>query len=181
MTETSKNSNFKDRSRVINVLGILLLLGGIGVRFLAPLEMYCFYLFSAGGRFAYDGFGFGSFMFGNIAAQIVGYYLIAAVLIPLGYGHIRLRGWARTLTITLAWTWLVVGAPIVLLVGFVLLGSKDLAPPAALAALMLLALSYLALPGLVIRFYGGLNMRRTFESRDSKTHGIDELPQPVLV
>ena len=40
--------------------------------------MYCFYLFSEGGRFHYEGFGFGSFMFGNIASQIVGYYLIAA-------------------------------------------------------------------------------------------------------
>jgi hypothetical protein len=181
MTETSRNSNYKDRSRVITVLGILLLSGGIGVGFLAPLEMYCFYLFSAGGRFAYDGFGFGSFMFGNIAAQIVGYYLIAAVLIPLGYGHIQLLRWARTLTITLAWTWLVIGAPIVLLVAFILLGSKDLALPAALTALVLLALSYLALPGLVIRFYGASNVRRTFEAKDSKIHGIDEIPQPVLV
>jgi hypothetical protein len=125
------------------------------VGFHAPLEMYCFYLFSPGGRFAYDGFGFRSFMFGNIAAQIIGYYLIAAVLIPLGYGHIQLLRRARTLTIALAWTWLVIGAPIVLLVDIILLGSKDLVPPGALGAITLLALSSLALPGLVIRFYGG--------------------------
>jgi hypothetical protein len=181
MIGTSINSNQKDRSRVITVLGILLLLGGIAVGFLAPLEMYCFYLFSAGGRFAYDGFGFGSFMFGNIAAQIVGYYLLAAVLIPIGYGHIKLLCWARTLTITLAWTWLVIGAPIVLLVAFILLGSKELALPAALAAFAFLAMSYLVLPGLVIRFYGGANVSRAFEAKDPKIHGIGEIPQPLLV
>jgi hypothetical protein len=42
-------------------------------------------LFSEGGSFSYEGFGFGSFMFGNIASQVIGYYLIAAVLIVVGY------------------------------------------------------------------------------------------------
>ena len=72
----------------ITAIGVLCLLGGIAVGALGPVEMYCFYLFSEGGRFHYEGFGFGSFMFGNIAGQIIGYYMIAAVLIPLGYGHL---------------------------------------------------------------------------------------------
>ena len=120
-------------------------------------------------------------MFGNIAAQIVGYYLIAAVLIPLGIGHIRLRRWARTLAIALAWTWLVIGVPIVILVGFILLGSKDLTLPAALAALIFLALVYLVLPGLVIRFYGGVNVRRTFEAADTGGLGLEKIPMQILV
>jgi hypothetical protein len=61
------------------------------VGFFGPLEMYCFYLFSEGGHFYYEGFGFGSFMFGNIASQIIGYCLIAAVCVPLGYGHLATR------------------------------------------------------------------------------------------
>src|SRR5512137_3172380 len=81
----------------ITAIGVLSLLGGTAVGALGPLEMYCFYLFSEGGRFHYEGFGFGSFMFGNIASQIVGYYLIAAMLIPLGYGHLKVRRWARVL------------------------------------------------------------------------------------
>jgi len=181
MTEMHTNTDHKDRSRMLIVIGVLLLLGGIAVGLLGPLEMYCFYLFSAGGRFSYEGFGFGSFMFGNIAAQIVGYYLIAAVLIPLGYGHLKRLRWARVLTLTLAWTWLVIGAPIVLLVGFILLGSKELALPAALAALILLGLSYLVFPGILIRFYESRNVRRTFEVKDSKSYGIEEIPIPILV
>lgn len=181
MTEIPKTSDYKDRSRSLTGIGAMLLLGGVAVGLLGPLEMYCFYLFSAGGRFAYEGFGFGSFMFGNIAAQIAGYYLIASVLVPLGYGHVNRLRWARVLSLTLAWTWLVIGAPIVLLVGFILLGSKELALPVALAAIILLAMSYLVLPGIVIRFYGGTNVRRTFEARDSKTYSIEAIPQPVLV
>jgi hypothetical protein len=89
MNATTNDANYKNRSRVIAIIGVVLLLGGIAVGFLGPLEMYCFYLFSEGGRFHYAGFGFGSFMFGNIASQIVGYYLLAALFIPLGYGHIK--------------------------------------------------------------------------------------------
>ena len=75
----------RDRRPILVIIGVLLLLVGLGAAFLGPVEMYCFYLFSEGGRFHYDGFGFGSFMFGNIAWQIVGYYLIALVAVPLGY------------------------------------------------------------------------------------------------
>jgi len=181
MAEAPKVTNYRDRGRILIAAGILLFLGGVCVGLLGPLEMYCFYLFSAGGRFAYDGFGFGSFMFGNIAAQIAGYYLIAALLIPLGYGHIKLLGWARILTVTLAWAWLAVGAPLVILAGFVLLGTKQLPLIAALAALILLALSYFVVPWIVLRFYNSVNVRRTFEAKHPKSGSVEEIPQPILV
>ncbi len=176
-----EKTNYKDRTRLIAAIGVLLLLVGLAVGFLAPLEMYCFYLFSEGGRFYYEGFGFGSFMFGNIAGQIVGYYLIAALCVPLGYGHLTMRRWARTLALTLLWSWLVVGAPLTVVVSFVLLGSKDLSLPAALAALVVLVLSYLVLPWLLIRFYQGRNVRQSFEARDAGPSWVEALPMPILV
>jgi hypothetical protein len=172
---------YKDRSRVITVIGVLLLLGGIAVGLLGPIEMYCFYLFSEGGRFHYEGFGFGSFMFGNIASQIIGYYLIAGVCIPLGYGHLKMRRWARTISLTLLWAWLVVGAPLVVVLYFILLGSKDLSLPAAVIALVFLVLSYLVFPVLFVRFYRGRNVRRTFEAQDPEPSWIEEVPVPLLV
>jgi hypothetical protein len=181
MDANTSGLDYKDRTRVIAALGVLLLLVGIPVGFLGPLEMYSFYLFSEGGRFHYEGFGFGSFMFGNIAAQIVGYYLIAAMLIPLGYGHLTMRRWARTLALTLLWFWLIVGAPLVVVVFFILAASKDLSVPAALIALVLLGLSYLLFPGLLIRFYQDQNVKRTFESQDARPHWIEALPMPILV
>jgi len=171
----------KDRTFMIAGIGVLLLLAGVPIAFLGPLEMYCFYLFSAGGRFHYEGFGFGSFMFGNIAAQIVGYYLIATVLIPLGYGHLKTRRWARTLALTLLWAWLVVGAPLTIVVLFVLLASKDLPLLAAFVAMVGLALGYLVIPGVLIRFYQSRDVRLTFEARDPNSYWVERLPMPILV
>ena len=105
---------YRDRRLVLVGLGLLLLAAGLGCAFLGPVEVYVFYLFSEGGRFAYEGFRFGSFMFGNIALQVVGYYLAAAVLVPMGYGHLRLRRWARPLAEALLWTWTVLGVPLLL-------------------------------------------------------------------
>lgn len=180
MDAHSSNATYQDRTRWFKVGGVLLLLSGIAVGLLGPLEMYCFYLFSEGGRFHYAGFGFGSFMFGNIAAQIVGYYLIAALLIPLGYGHLRMRRWVRPLTLALLWAWLVVGAPLSVVVAFILAASKDLALPAALLALILLGLSYLVLPGL-LRFYRGRNARQTLAVQDPRSYWVEGLPTPILV
>jgi hypothetical protein len=143
--------------------------------------MYCFYLFSAGGRFHYEGFGFGSFMFGNIASQIVGYYLIALLLIPLGYGHLRTRRWARTLALTIGWTWLVVGAPLSLVILAVLLGSKDLSVGIVALASVALAASYFVVPPVLIRFYNSRDVRLTFEARDPTSYWIETRPIPLLV
>jgi MFS family permease len=157
------------------------LLAGVGCAALVPLELYVFYWFSEGGRFHYEGFGFGSFMFANMAAQIIGYCLIALVLIPLGYGHLKLRRWARTLSQTLLWFWLVAGIPIIVLALAVFLGSKDPSIPGVVAAVVALGLSYLAVPALCIPFYRGDSVRSTFERRDPRSYRLEERPQPVLV
>ena len=181
MKETVSNADHRDRSLILAVIGVLLLSIGTVAAFLGPAEMYCFYLFSEGGRFHYEGFGFGSFMFGNIACQIVGYYLIAALFIPLGYGHLKVRRWARTLSLTLLWFWLVVGVPLTIVFFFILAGSKDLSLAAALIAVVFLGLSYLVFPGLLIRFYRSRNVKRTFETKDAKSYWIEDLPIPILV
>jgi hypothetical protein len=171
----------RDQRPVLAVFGILLLLVGIAAAFLGPVEMYCFYLFSEGGRFHYEGFRFGSFMFGNIASQIIGYYVIAAVCIPLGYGHLKVRRWARTLSLTLLWFWLVVGAPLAVVFFFVLITAKELSLVAVLIVAVLLCLSYFVVPGLLIRFYRGRNARLTFENRDPRSYWTERFPIPILV
>lgn len=172
---------FKDRSRLLAIIGVPILLVGLANALLGPIEIYCFYLFSLGGPFYYEGFGFGSFMFGNIASQILGYYLLALLLIPLGYGHLRLRRWGRTLALTLLYAWLVLCVPLSLVFLFVLLASKDLPPLSAGVAVVLLGFSCFLLPGLLIRFYRSRNVRLSFESRDPGSHWIEGHPLPVLV
>jgi MFS family permease len=173
--------DFVDRSRLLTIIGVLLLVGGVAVGLLGPVEMYSFYLFSKGGRFHYQGFGFGSFMFANIASQIIGYYLIAIILITLGYGHLKLRQWARVLALAWLWSWLVVGGPLIMVVFFILVGSKDLSFPVALISLIFLGLSYLIFPGLLIRFYKSRNVCKTLETNDTKKAWIETLPIPILV
>ena len=172
---------YRDRTVHIAGIGVILLSIGIPIALLGPAEMYCFTLFSEGGPFHYQGFGFGSFMFGNIASQIAGYYLIAALLIPLGYGHLKARRWARRLSVTLLWAWLVVGAPLVILVFFVLVASKELSLFAAILAMILLAASYLIVPGALIRFYGSRDVRLTFERKDPDASWVERVPMPALV
>jgi hypothetical protein len=171
----------QDRSRILALIGVPLLLVGLACAVLGPVEIYCFYLFSDGGPFYYEGFGFGSFMFGNIAWQIIGYYLIALLCIPLGYAHLKTRRWARTVALTLLYSWLVLGVPLTCVFLFILFSSKDLSPVVALFAIVLLALSYLLVPGLLIRFYQSRDVRWTFETRDPSSYWIERQPLPVLV
>jgi hypothetical protein len=55
----------------------------------------------------------------------LGYYGIAAALIPLGIGHLRLRRWARTLALAGLGFWLVVGIPMACLFMAVLVSAKE--------------------------------------------------------
>lgn len=177
----STAAEYRDRSPFLIGLGILALLIGAVAGFFGPLETYCFYLFSEGGRFHYQGFGFGSFMFGNIACQIIGYYLIAIVLVPLCYGHLMRRRWARPLSLALLWSWLVVGIPLVLLFLSIAVASKDLSLAMVCIMIVCLALSYLAVPAMLIRFYRSRDVRLTLESRDSQFCALERVPMPVLV
>lgn len=171
----------RDRRLILMALGLVLLLAGIGCAFLGPVELYVFYLFSEGGRFYFDGFRFGSFMFGNIALQVAGYYLVAALLIPLGYGHLRLRRWARPLALALLWTWLLLGVPLLVVLFFMTVSVKDLTVGGGAVFVVLLAASYLVVPWLGIRFYQGWNVRATFETHDAQPSALAARPMPILV
>jgi hypothetical protein len=172
--------HYRDRSRILKLIGVVALIAGVGVGLLGPLEMNVFYYFTEGGRFHYEGFGFGSFMFGVIAAQILGYYLIAIFLMPLGYGHLRLRRWARPLALTLLWFWLIVGIPIIVAALFVIVSNKDPSPIGVLLAIILLGFSYLVMPGLLIRFYQSREVCLAFEARDAKPSCGAVSAPPVL-
>jgi hypothetical protein len=179
--KTEEETNHKDRTTILSTIGgLLILIGGIAA-FVGPVEMYCFTLFSEGGRFHYEGFGFGSFMFGNIACQIMGYYLIAIVCIPLGYGHVRLRRWAQPLTLALLWSWTVVGVPLSIAFLFALLSAKPLSLVGALIVVGAVGLAYPLIPGLLIRFYRGRDVRMTFANTETASSWIERLPVPILV
>jgi hypothetical protein len=168
------------RRWTLRLAGAALLLAGISAAILGPLEMYCFTLFSEGGAFHYEGFRFGSFMFGNLAAQILGYYFLAAVLIPLGYGTLRLRSWAHHLALAVVRFWIVAGLPLAGAFFFVLLSSKQLPLVVIGLTAALLAASYLALPWLAVRFYESDDTRLVFETPPGGKTWVETIPVPAL-
>ncbi len=180
MESTNDNPEYTDRTHILRNIGVILLIVGGIAAFFGPIEMYCFYLFSEGGRFQYEGFRFGSFMFGNLAAQITGYYFIAALLLPLGYAHLRLRRWTVTLALALRQFWIVAGLPLIVATFAVLVSSKETPLIVALLAAILLIGAYLLLPSLINRFYQSDSTRRTLEAHDSSMTWLEGLPIPAL-
>jgi hypothetical protein len=169
-----------NRRTILVGIGILLLAVGTVSAFTGPAEFYCFSLFSEGGPFHYEGFGFGSFMFANIATQILGYYLIAAVCLPLGYGHVRIRRWARTMSLSVLHVWLVIGLPVIAAAIFSVLSVKNYSPLTGLGFIVFLGLLYFAVPWLGIRFYRSRSVRIAFEVRDPRRSWLERIPVPAL-
>jgi len=168
------------RTMAIRVMGAAILCVGLLSAFVGPLEIYCFYLFSEGGPFHYDGFRFGSFMFANMATQILGYYFLAAVLIPVGYGALMLKGWARHLILASVRFWIVAGLPLILAFFFVLVSSKDPSLPLVILSAILLAASYLVLPWLVVRFCESPDTVLSFGGPDRRESWIETIPIRAL-
>jgi hypothetical protein len=169
------------RSRLIlRIIGLATFTIGLIAAFLGPAEIYCFYLFSEGGIFHYEGFRFGSFMFGNLAAQIMGYYFIAAVLIPIGYGTVKLKSWARHLTLAVLRFWVVGGIPLIFAFLFVLLASKELSLLVVVITSLLLLAAYFLLPWFANRFYESQKTRLIFKPEEIGGTWIEKTPIPIL-
>lgn len=174
------DNNYKNRSFIVKGIGVLLLFLGMSAAIIGPYEIYAFYLFSKGGSFHYEGFGFGSFMFANIVWQIIGYYAIASICIPLGIGHLRLRKWIIPIMQSLLWVGLIVGIPLIIVFLF-MLSVKDLSLIASIIVITLLAFFYLAGQIILIRFYKSQNVRMLLENYDPRSYQIESIPISILV
>ncbi len=148
----------KDKSKIIYLLGSIILLIGLCSAFIAPLEIRSYYLFSKGGKFYFEGFGIGSLMFANITIQVIAYYLIAVLFIILGYGHLKLREWVRSWSIAVLWAWIVIGAPLAL----VLIVMFSVKSPSTVLMVFAILLVYPVIPLLLIWFYQTKNVLLTF-------------------
>jgi hypothetical protein len=158
---------------------VALLLAGLACAALAPAELYCFSFFVQGGRFHYPGFQFGSFLFAFLAVQIVGYYAIALVCVPLGLAHLRLRRWARNIALAGLGFWWVVGIPLAVLFMAVLVTSKDPSLAMALTGLLGMVALYPLAPLALGRFYRSEGVQATLESADPGPDWSAGVPVPI--
>jgi hypothetical protein len=170
----------------LKVTGVVLILVGLIAAYYGPLEIFVFYLFSEGGIFYYDGFGMGSFWFAALVVQNLGYYLIAALCLPVGIGHVKLRRWALTLTQLYICFWL--GAGIWLIVNGILLipclFKLDLSRNVLFSRLAILGVSsfflLILLPVLALWFYKNEQVRQVFEAHDPNRYWTERYPFPLL-
>jgi len=116
-----------------------------------------------------------------IAVKIMGYYVIALICIPLGYGHWMLRRWIQRVSLTLLWSWLILGIPLLIAFVVMLIASKDSAGALDYLLVPLIPIAYLVVPGLLIWFYRSESVRMTLETRDPNQNWIDQQPIPILV
>jgi hypothetical protein len=121
------------------------------------------------------------------------YLFAGACLATLGIGTLRGRRWARTIGLVTSWMGFVLGVFAAGFMTFLLpkmtAGFSKAAGASADPAFgqimvgcisVFLFLIYIALPGLLVLFYRGPNVKATFEARDSSIPWTDRVPTPVL-
>ncbi len=182
MNETSP-PDFRDRSTVLMVFGILTILMGVLCALLVPLMLF------SQAMAARDP------ALGNPRALIpaIGMYGgLAIAFVWLGIGSIMARRWARALLVILSWGWLLTG--VISLSMMLALAPRILAQiseagsktsPGVPAVFMLIPLAFmvvifLLIPGIWVAFYSGKNVRATCEFRDPAERWTDRCPLPVL-
>jgi len=171
---------------LLRIIGLFLILVGLVAAYYGPLEIYVFYLFSKGGRFHYDGFGVGSFWFATLVVQNIGYYVIAAICLPIGIGHLKFRRWALTLTQLYIWFWLgsgiLLAANLISLIpqAFELELSQNLIHTRLIIIGVIGLIGLILFPALAIWFYNRVKVRSIFEKHDPNTYWTESYPLPLL-
>ena len=167
-------------------LGVVEFAIGLVAAFYGPAEIYVFYFFSEGGRFAYPGFGMGSVWFAALVAHNLAYYLLAAALLPLGYATLRRRAWAARATLVLAWLWLLLGilaSVLVLTCAATVLTPSELWAFRDRMAIIGIGLAVVAviLPVLFILLFTRPATSQVLSVRSPFGDWLDEQPLPLLL
>jgi uncharacterized membrane protein YidH (DUF202 family) len=174
-------------THILRAIGaLLILIGGIAAYY-GPMEWNCFYFFSENGRFAYEGFGFGSLWFAALVCHNLAYYVLAAICLPLGIGTWRLRRWALTLSRLALWCWIGIGGMMCIALAYTLPGifKSDLPRQVILTRVGIVGVFMLivgvGLPALLLRWYASRRVKATFEQHDSRRYWTERTPFMVLV
>jgi hypothetical protein len=119
------------------------------------------------------------------------YALMAVWFIWVGIGSVKARRWARALILVSSWPWLICG-----MLGFVFMltlmpsmfeqmGESGKMPKGVVVVMQVVmtafaAVFYVAVPGLLVLFYSGRDVKATCEYRDPQARWTDKCPLPVL-
>ncbi len=164
---------FRDRTTGLVVFGILEILCGCVAALMAPLVVF--------GRVLAKRVSEAPFMWRTTLFAVAMYIGLAAFLIWLGIGSIRRRRWARSLSLVLGWSWLVVGAISTGVVGLVVPGATGSHVVGILAVtLAVLACPMILVPGALVFFYRSPDVKATCDASQPYASWTDACPLPVL-
>lgn len=179
MDDTPRSaSGFRDRSFGLAVFGTIEILIGLALAALVPLVVVALVLSRAVTPVV-------------ASASAVLYGALATLFIALGVGSIRCRRWARELSLSMGWLWLVTGVCTMVLtwllapgLGYDLAVLSGLAGSAARSAAVgitvLSAVIYVLLPAAFVLFYGSAEVAATCRHRDPEPDWAERCPQPLL-
>jgi len=172
-------------SRITKVIGIFVFSIGLVAAFYAPYEIFVYYIFSEGGQFHYDGFGMGSLWFAIVTLMNFGYYAIAGVCLPLGYGWIKLRRWAFTLSRLFSYLWLFYGILFSIHAAYIFWPVRKINfkydQVQAFPLFLLVEFFLLVLPLIATFFLNMKNIRQAFETQDPRQYWTERYPFSLLV
>jgi hypothetical protein len=174
---------FKDRSTGLLVFGIFEILGSAVCLLLIPLLFF--------GQAMSARMTSSPAQYRFVLAPAAAYGLIAAMLLTVGIGSIRARRWARSFSLILGWSWLVMGSLAAIVDAFVIPRALAQGPGApnlnasariiiTLFAVGFMVVLFVLIPLALVLFYQRQDVRATCEARDPATHWTDRCPLPVL-
>jgi hypothetical protein len=184
---------YPDRSTGLTIFGVFQIVLGLFVALMIP--------FAALGAFMSRLTPNGTMRLGPILSGMATYAFLAAALITLGVGSIRMKRWARALTVVSSWYWLISGVLITILMTAVMpitmrsalaraqqttpnTGSTEFATGfmAVIVTIMivLMAIFLIAVPIAFLVFYSRDDVYQTCRFHDPVERWTDRAPLPVL-
>jgi hypothetical protein len=185
--------DYKDRSTGLTIFGVFQIVLGLFVALMIP--------FMALGAFMSRLVPNGTIRFGQILSGMATYAFLAAALITLGVGSMRMKRWARALTVVSSWYWLISGVLITILMTAMMpvtmrvalahaqqttpnAGSTEFTTGfmAVLVTIMIvfMAIFLIAVPIAFLVFYSRDDVYQTCRFRDPVERWTDRAPLPVL-
>jgi hypothetical protein len=181
--EMVQSPEFKDRKVRLIVFGILQIILGSLCALIVPLMILGM---AAAHKRAAEGVSLKTMI-----SPVLVYVLLAVWFIWMGIGSLMVRRWARALILISSWFWLVCGV-----LGFVYVLwimpnmydkmaengkiSQAVITGMKIGMITFMAIFYVIIPGLLVLFYSGRNVKATCEYRDPKIRWTDKCPLPVL-
>lgn len=183
--------DYTDRRTGLIVFGVFQIILGLFAALLVPFVVLSAFIsrMAPGGALGPSGY----------VSAILTYVLISAALISLGVGSIKMRRWARALTLVTSWYWLVTGVLTTVLLTAVLpvamrtalrqaqqnVASAPGISTAVVAVIVTVMIAFMAfflivVPLAFVIFYGRRDVGLTCRHRDPVERWTDRTPLPVL-